>query len=176
MKVDERSKELRKQINEMKEKMKRELKEAEPLRRSSLNALDDAEKDAAANASKLSRREMRKNKKKKSISGANKRRKKSTEKEFDRFVKICDYLAESKSDEQIAAYEKNPMIFWKEHKKLLPNAFKVAKRTFVIPASSTSAERIFKLNKRNRAGARGNKGFLKNEQEIILGSYLRMLR
>ena len=167
---------LREKINEMEKETIRKLKELAPERRNSLDLLDDNEKEDNASASKLTRREMRKNKKKKSVSGSHKRRKKSDESEYERFEKICETLTDSKAEERLEEYEKNPMLFWKEYKEVLPHTFKIAKRTFVIPASSTSAERIFKLSKRNRAASRGNKTHLKNEQEIILGSYLRMIR
>ena len=175
-KTAEREEALRKKINGMEKEENQKRREAEPQRRSSLDLLDDDKKDQEASASKMNRREKRKNKKKKSASGSHKRRKKSTESEYERFVKICEALADSKTQDELYQYEKNPMVFWKLHKKILPNAFKVAKRTFVIPASSTSAERVFKLSKRNRSASRGNKSHLKNEQEIILGSYLRMIR
>eukprot|EP00493_Phyllostaurus_siculus_P015147 UN15381 len=68
------------------------------------------------------------------------------------------------------------MQFWQENREELPELFKEAKKVFVIPASSTSCERVFSRNKRNRLEQRGNKLFTTNEDELILGSWLRMQR
>ena len=37
----------------------------------------------------------------------------------------------------------NPLLFWKEQKRLLPNLSKLAKKTFCISASSAAVERTF---------------------------------
>ncbi|CAF0934061.1 unnamed protein product [Didymodactylos carnosus] len=37
----------------------------------------------------------------------------------------------------------NPLLFWKEQEKLLPNMSKLSRKIFSIPASSTAVERAF---------------------------------
>jgi hypothetical protein len=55
---------------------------------------------------------------------------------------IETYL-QMKSSNITTANNGNPLLFWKEHEKLLPNMSKLAKQIFSIPASSTAVERIF---------------------------------
>ena len=88
-------------------------------------------------------------------------------------------------------FDENPMNFWKRHSvSKLQKLFRIAKRVYCIPSSSTSSERVtyfhiicrnpcyevFSLSKRNFMGNRGNKKYGTHEKEVIIGSYLRMLR
>ena len=95
--------------------------------------------------------------------------------ELERYMKECQIFADTAA-ECYEAYDDDSMLYWAARKTQYAHLFDTAKATFVILASSTSIERVFSRNKRNRIGSRGNKKFKRNEDELILGSYLRMLR
>ena len=82
-------------------------------------------------------------------------------------------------------FDDDPMNFWKPHQvSKLQKLFRIAKTIYCIPSSSTSSERVtdfffiaqLSLSKRNLAGRRDHKKYANHEIEVIVGSWLRMLR